>query len=123
MAEDKRTTNREPVEIKVEYRTMGSFLSEWSDNLSRDGIFVQSSHPLKIGTQVRLVFSLPDIPLLFDLNGVVRWQRQAKDNKPNKPGMGIEFMQMDESTSKRIEIFLAQNQQESIADTGRSHED
>lgn len=102
---DKRRKTRVPFEVKIEYRTVGSFLSDWSANISQGGLFIQTANPLKEGTSVRMIFSLPGIPLLFDLNGRVRWtQPGAGAGKP--AGMGIEFVHVDDRIRKRIQSYI-----------------
>ncbi|MBW1809518.1 MAG: TIGR02266 family protein [Deltaproteobacteria bacterium] len=106
MSNDKRYKDRAPIEVRVEYRTVGSFLSDWTANISQGGVFIQSTNPFKIGTSVRLVFSLPGIPLLFDLNGEVKWVQTIATDEHPVPGMGIEFIHIDESIQKRIKAYV-----------------
>ncbi|MBI5529290.1 MAG: TIGR02266 family protein [Deltaproteobacteria bacterium] len=97
---------RLPVELKVGYRTVGSFITDYILNISRGGIFVTTQKPLPIGTRVRLVFSLPDFPLPFDLAGEVRWVNPPGHGSHAAPGMGIGFSNLDENARKRIERFI-----------------
>ena len=94
----------------MEYRTVGSFISDWTDNISKGGMFLRSESPLRPGSQLRLVFSLPGNPVLFDIIGEVRWVRRAK--RGQGAGMGIEFTGLDENIRDRIERFLKMNQAE-----------
>jgi len=97
---------RLPVELKVGYRTVGSFITDYILNISRGGIFVTTRNPLPIGTRVRLVFSLPDFPLPFDLTGEVKWINPPGHASHAAPGMGIQFSNLDETTRKRIGRFM-----------------
>jgi len=105
VSDDQRRKTRVPFEVKIEYRTVGSFLSDWSANISQGGLFIQTSNPLNEGTSVRMIFSLPGIPLLFDLNGKVRWIQDGSE-KGQEPGMGIEFIHIDDRIRKRIEGYI-----------------
>ncbi len=105
MSDEKRRKDRIPFEVKIEYRTVGSFLSDWSANISQGGLFIQTANPLKEGTSVRMIFSLPGIPLLFDLNGKVRWTKSGGD-KGQESGMGIEFIHVDDRIRSRIEGYI-----------------
>jgi len=111
MSDERRKESRAPFEVRVEYRTVGSFLSDWTANLSKGGMFIQTENPLNIGTQIRLVFSLPGIPLLFDLNGEVKWSKHTP-SEDNPPWMGVEFVELDERIRKRIEAYLEKNAEE-----------
>ena len=92
--------------MKVGYRTVGSFITDYILNISRGGIFITSQKPLPIGTRVRLVFSLPDFPLPFDLAGEVRWVNPVGHGSHAAPGMGVMFSNLDDNTRKRIERFI-----------------
>jgi Tfp pilus assembly protein PilZ len=59
-----------------------------------------------VGTTVRLIISLPDTPFPFDLAGRVARVNEF-DNPANQvPGMGIEFMDVDDEKRGRIERFV-----------------
>lgn len=104
---EKRKQPRAVAELRVEYRTVGSFISDYVTNISRGGVFVRTDRPLRIGTRVRLVFSLPGMPFPFDLSGVVRWvQTLAGDAEP---GMGIAFDGIDGRIQKRIQAYVEKN--------------
>lgn len=105
MPSDRRRNDRAPIEVKVEYRTVGSFLSDWTVNISRGGMFIATLSPLNSGAEVRLVFSLPGMPIMFDLNGTVKWTQE--EEAPDQPaGMGIEFFQITDQIRKRIESYV-----------------
>ncbi len=108
MARDQRKSYRAVSEVHVQYRTVGSFLSDYAINFSEGGVFLHSEDPLPLGAKVRLVFSLPDMPVLFDVSGKVKWvitEDQAKSSG-ELPGMGIEFIHLDEIIRKRFEKFV-----------------
>jgi len=102
MAGDQRKDDRVQSEIRVEYRTVGSFLSDYALNISKGGLFIHTENPLPPGTMVRIVFSLPGVPLLFDLSGRVKWSQSDFDDD-DPPGMGVEFVQVSEKVRRRIE--------------------
>ena len=49
---ESRRTPRVPVALELEYRSAGAFLVAYTTNLSKGGIFVDTSTPLPIGTVV-----------------------------------------------------------------------
>ncbi len=112
MTPEKRKGARAPIEIRVEYRTVGSFLSDWVVNISRGGMFIHTKSPLKIGATVRLVFSLPGMPFLFDVNAEVKWAQTEPSERQAFPGMGVEFVHIDPSVQKRIEAYVKQHEEE-----------
>lgn len=105
---EKRREDRVPVELKVGYRTIGSFITDYIINISKGGIFINTSKPLPVGTKIRILFSIPDMPLPFDLIGIVRWINPVGHTSHALPGMGIEFLDMEANVKKRIEKFISQ---------------
>ena len=99
-----RQTERLHHEVLVAYRTPDGFLTDWAVNISRGGLFVNTRSPLSVGTAVKLLISLPDGSAPFDLQGRVSWA-QAPDAGV-VPGMGIEFLELDEAKRDRIESFV-----------------
>jgi uncharacterized protein (TIGR02266 family) len=89
-----RRDSRLPAKLAISYRTQGAFLVAYSVNLSKGGIFLESSAPLPVGTEVTLRLDVPDVGA-FDLIGQVAWVRQASpDGLPD--GMGIQLRELDE---------------------------
>lgn len=84
-----REHDRVPYSVQVEYRTASSFLIAYSINLSRGGIFLESTSPPPIGTHVSLQFAVPGAAPV-QATGQVVWRREIED-PDGPPGMGIEF--------------------------------
>lgn len=101
MAEN-RKDQRLTAEIKVDYRTVGSFITDYSENVSLRGLFVRTSLPLPIGERVRLRLTLPEGDAPFALSGIVKWTATLKDKDKHPPGMGIEFIEPDEETKQKL---------------------
>ncbi len=101
-----RRANRLQHELLVAYRSMDGFITDWAVNISRGGIFINTRNPLAVGTTVKLIISLPDTAFPFELTG--RVTRVAEFNNPSNqvPGMGIEFVDVDDEKRGRIERFV-----------------
>jgi len=101
-----RRANRLQHELLVAYRSVDGFITDWAVNISRGGMFINTRNPLAVGTTVRLIISLPDTAFPFDLTG--RVTRVAEFNNPSNqvPGMGIEFVDVDDEKRARIERFV-----------------
>jgi uncharacterized protein (TIGR02266 family) len=112
---NQRMQQRVHSEIRVQYRTVGSFLSDYVLNLSKGGMFIHTANPLPPESLVRLVFSLPGVPFLFDVTGKVKWAQKDFDDEDNLPGMGIEFVQLDQRVRMRIEAHVEKLRQEQPA--------
>jgi uncharacterized protein (TIGR02266 family) len=99
-----RREPRLPISLEVAYRTAGAFLVSYSVNLSKGGIFIETSKPLDPGENVSLKFEVPgEGPL--EVDGVVAWVRTADPNGlPD--GMGIQFAALDERYGSVIDEMV-----------------
>lgn len=112
-----RRADRLQHELLVAYRTVDGFITDWAVNISRGGIFINTRKPLAVGSLVRLIVSLPDTAFPFDLTGRVARVNDF-DNPDNQvPGMGIEFVDVDDDKRGRIERFVERLRQE-LPDAG-----
>src|SRR4051794_37465079 len=84
----------------------GGFISDWAVNISRGGIFINTRTPLSVGTTVRLIISLPDTQFPFELSGRVARVNEFDNPSNQVPGMGIEFVNVDDEKRLRIERFV-----------------
>ncbi len=105
-AHPQRQANRLHHEILVAYRTMDGFITDWAVNISKGGLFVNTRSPLAVGSEIRLIVSLPSSAFPFDLQGKVTWVNEF-DNAANLvPGMGIEFIGIDDEQKRKIAEFV-----------------
>ncbi len=102
----KRQADRLQHELLVAYRTVDGFITDWAVNISRGGMFINTRNPLALGSTVRLIISLPDAAFPFDLNGKVIRVSEFDNVQNQVPGMGIEFVDVDEEKQVRIERFV-----------------
>ncbi len=104
--ENKRRASRLEHELPVAYRTVGSFLTDWATNISHGGLFINTRKPLPVGTIVKIHIQLPGAAFPCQLSGRVARVTDF-DNRANLvPGMGIEFVDMDEAKRHDIESFV-----------------
>lgn len=96
MADDKRSSDREPVTLFVEYEGADDLVGDYTENLSSGGTFVATNRELPIGTQIQLVLSFPGLLEPVAIQGTVRWTRgnaphQGVIQPGEEAGAGIEF--------------------------------
>ncbi len=108
MAEKNRKSVRLQHELLVAYRTIAGFTTEWAVNISDGGLFVNTRSPLPVGSIVKLSVSLPDATFPCDLTGKVMRVHPFDPGGPRgqNPGMGIQFIDLDEEKRKRLERFV-----------------
>ena len=98
--------DRLPVEVKVDYRTVGSFITDYTKNISRGGVFIRTSLPLEVGEHIRLRITLPDGDAPFALDGVVKWVSTLRDRDKHPPGMGVEFTNFSDQVKEQLERLV-----------------
>jgi uncharacterized protein (TIGR02266 family) len=103
---NKRRDDRLQHELLVAYRTVDGFITDWAVNISKGGLFINTRTPLPVGTTVRLIVSLPDTQFPFDLTGRVTRVSEFDNSANDVPGMGVEFLNVDEDKRVRIERFV-----------------
>lgn len=113
-----RKADRLQHELLVAYRTVDGFISDWAVNISRGGIFINTRTPLAAGTLVRLIISLPDTQFPFELMGRIARVNEFDNPSNQVPGMGIEFVNVDDEKRARIERFVERLRKE-LPETNR----
>jgi type IV pilus assembly protein PilZ len=101
-----RKSERLHHELLVAYRTVDGFITDWAVNISRGGIFINTRNPLAVGSIVRLIISLPDAAFPFDLTGRVIRVHPADPSSDQVPGMGLEFVDIDDEKKGRLARFV-----------------
>jgi uncharacterized protein (TIGR02266 family) len=73
------------------------------DNLSANGLFIRTSNPKPIGTQLHFEFLVRDggAPIVGD--GIVRW---VEKNDDQVKGMGIQFTKLNEEGKEELRRLL-----------------
>jgi len=83
-------------EVMVGVSSEDGTFSGWGTNLSEGGVFVNSHHAPQIGTRVSVLLQLPGHSEC-KLSGRVAWA-QPSGPGVDEPGMGIEFLDVDDET-------------------------
>ena len=106
--DNRRKHSRTRMALLVQYRfnTLEDFLAEYATNVSPGGMFIETDAPSPAGSTLHLQFSLKDGSRLIDgLARVVRVVPQG--NAAGPPGMGVEFLELDEESRRIIERLCA----------------
>src|SRR2546426_9934114 len=91
-----RRSTRLHHEVMVGVTSDHGTFSGWGTNLSTGGVFVNSNGAPPVGTPVHVLLQLPGVSEC-KLNGRVAWS-QPSGPGVDEPGMGIEFLEVDEKT-------------------------
>lgn len=95
-----RRSNRVHHEVMVGITSEHETFSGWGTNLSAGGVFVNSNHYPPVGTRVSVLLQLPGHSEC-KLNGRIAWAQPAGAGV-DEPGMGIEFLDVDEGTRRLV---------------------
>jgi len=99
-----RRSQRLGVKLQVNYGSKRDRLTGTTRDLSPDGMLIEASEPLKIGTRLELEFALPGHKRTLNAKGeVVRATRLGSDRRH---GIGVRFIDLDAATRETILAFL-----------------
>ncbi len=91
----KRAHHRVPFNkpIKLTFERLGSFITQYSSNISEDGMFIITDRPYPVGTHFQFEFTLKMDHELIAGEAEVRWiKEKASNNDVEERGMGVRFV-------------------------------
>jgi uncharacterized protein (TIGR02266 family) len=103
---NRRRYKRKPVHVEVRYSSPEGLISDWVMNISRGGMFISTSSPLPVGTNLSIQFSTPGKEIPVKLEGVVIWVSTPEKREDLIPGMGIEITSISDEDRKYFEEFI-----------------
>ena len=97
---DKREGER--LTINKEFESFDAFIQEYVTNISRTGVFIKASHPLPVGTQVNLRFTviMDDIETIEGVGEVVRVEKEPL-------GMGVAFRELTPESQELLDKLMS----------------
>ena len=114
---ERRTSMRAPIELRVEYRRLNSFFSDYTKNISKGGTFIRTQKPLPPGTEFVFVLIVPKLSEPLRLNGEVVWTTEvAKASDDSPAGMGIRFKYVDEAERTATEDVVERLVKDELGD-------
>ena len=108
---NQRAADRMPSGLPVMCRVGQTWVQGVIANISRLGMFVKLEDAPKPGLQVLLQFLLPAIPRLFEVRARVVWAARPEHGAA-VPGMGAEFLDLDEAGSAAIDAAVRRDLEE-----------
>ena len=105
--QNERQNERVAIDLGVTMTSESNFYVGFAGNISEGGLFVATHQMIPVGRTIDLQFRLPDGEEPVSLEARVCWQRTAVDYDDGiLPGFGVQFVNLDENTRKRLEEFL-----------------
>ncbi len=79
----------------------------YAKDVSRSGMFIATVNPRKLGEEFTICFEIPADGSKIVCKCRVVWSREFDPKLEEKPGMGIEFVDIDDETRAKIENWIA----------------
>jgi len=98
----RRDAARVPKVLSLTYNTREELIKAYSENASKDGLFVKTTKPLPVGDRFFLKLKLPHQTEPIKIGCQVSWCRTQDEAPLKTPGMGVEFIQI---SSTDLEIL------------------
>ncbi|MEX1311670.1 MAG: PilZ domain-containing protein [Candidatus Sulfomarinibacteraceae bacterium] len=98
--------NDDLVEIDLNFESMRRFQAEFSPNLSKDGLFIDTGEPLDPGSVVRFRVILPEDFVFLEGTAVVEWRRSAEAISDGPPGMALRFVTLSPQNEELVEQLV-----------------
>ncbi|MBL8938557.1 MAG: TIGR02266 family protein [Archangium sp.] len=95
--------------VKLSYTGVDEFAQRYATNLSDGGMFIRSRDPKPVGTELKFRVEIANGQRVMQGSAIVRWVR-GPDDPAGAPGMGVQFVALDESSKVLVERMLASTQ-------------
>ena len=100
------TSGDDLIEIDLSFESMRRFQAEFSTNLSKDGIFIDTGEPLDPGSVVRFRVILPEEFVLLEGTAIVEWLRGFENAADGPPGMALRFATLSPQNQELVEQLV-----------------
>ncbi len=104
MADDKDYNSQKPIELKVDYKRVNTFISDYCKNISRNYTFIKTRNPLPEGTNFLFKIAVPGLAEILTLKGYVKRIVPASKTKRGGGG-GMEIFFQYDSEAERARLF------------------
>jgi type IV pilus assembly protein PilZ len=100
---EKRAAQRVPVMLSVDCEAEETFLYAAITNISELGIFIRTTEPLPVGSELTLRFAPQAGEAAFVMTGRVQWINKVRTFGENlNPGMGVMFVNLTPEDRERL---------------------
>lgn len=106
--EVRRVHDRASLAVEVTLAGDHNFFVGFSENVSEGGLFVATHSVREAGSRIALEFTLPGRDEPLHVFGVVRWVRVYNPDSDTPPGLGIQFVDLDDVVAAEIRAFVTQ---------------
>jgi len=120
----RRAEARIKVRLKVRFKNADSFISEYTHNLSKGGLFIRTLKPCGLREKVGIVLILPEGGQEVNATGEVIHIITAEQASEQTPaGMGVQILEWPKGAQDQIEQFIKDKlKTEADINSRRKHE-
>ena len=101
---------RATVRFPVEYQITAPALAAYCLSISQGGMFIRTPDPAPPNRRVLVRFRLPHLDREFRVRGRVVWSNPTPVANPFPPGMGVQFLGLEEKTARLLGDYVEQLQ-------------
>lgn len=102
-----RVDHRVPIQLLVDYRSDGNYLFDFCRDMGTGGVFIETTKPLAVGSDLELTFTIPDSKETLRTSGKVIWsQAPIQERQDISVGMGVQFTNFSEQNRKTLDQFI-----------------
>ncbi|MBS2021067.1 MAG: PilZ domain-containing protein [Deltaproteobacteria bacterium] len=105
-----RAFPRFPVRFRVRFSTAFDFVTEYAENISAGGLFIETLDPPELTRAVSVVLELPDggTPISAIAIAVHRVTLERSKVTGEQPGCGVQFIDTSDGFRERIDSYIEQ---------------
>jgi len=94
--------------LKVRFKTPRAFIQEYTVNISKGGIFIQTNLVLDREDPVELIIHLPHTGRDITLQGRVAWVLTEEQARPagKHAGLGLEIINLSKEDRELFELYI-----------------
>lgn len=103
----RRTNPRVKARLKVRFKDASAFISEYTHNISKGGMFVRTGKPSEVGSIIEVILVLPESGREIIANGkVIHLVPPEQASKSQPAGMGLKLSGIAAADQRLIDDFI-----------------
>jgi len=112
---DRRSFFRIETNLRLKFQTMEEFRTEYTRNISHEGIFVGTNKPFQIGEIIDVILELPQPRPSMTLMAEVVHAITVQEGEEfvAEPGMGLHFLNLTPTRKKILESYISKEMKQS----------
>jgi len=103
-----RANPRLEAHFKVQFHHREQLIKEYTENISRGGLFIATTEIFEPGDLVAVDLVIPDLAIVWQVAGRVAYRLDAEKARQleSPPGIGIEIKSMDPSVKEAFDNYI-----------------